>query len=131
MQTTVLEKLITDWNPHFEDVSRGAWKGTIPREKYLKTLKELINIRHTVILTGVRRAGKSVIMQQLAGWLIEEQKVPPQNVVYLFLEDIRVSQYLKLGADLLESLYTYYLERYNPQGRVYLFLDEIQGIKDF
>ena len=131
MQTTVLEKLITDWNPHFEDVNRGAWKGTIPREKYLKTLRELIDIRHTVILTGVRRAGKSVIMQQLAGWLIEEQKVPPQNIVYLFLEDIQVSQYLKLGADLLESLYTYYLERYNPQGRVYLFLDEIQGIKDF
>ena len=131
MQTLVLEKLITDWNPHFEDVGRGAWKGTIPREKYLKTLKELINIRHTVILTGVRRAGKSVIMQQLAGWLIEEQKVPPQNVVYLFLEDIQVSQYLKFGADLLESFYNYYLERYNPQGRVYLFLDEIQGIKDF
>lgn len=131
METTVLEKLIIDWNPHFEDVRRGAWKGTIPREKYLKTLKELINIRHTVILTGVRRAGKSVIMQQLAGWLIEEQKVPPKNVVYLFLEDIQVSQYLNLGADLLEMLYTYYLERYNPEGRIYLFLDEIQGIRDF
>lgn len=131
MQNTVLEKLISDWNPHFENVSRGAWKGTIPREKYLKTLKELIGIRHAIILTGVRRAGKSVIMQQLAGWLIERKKVPPQNVVYLFLEDIQVSQYLKLGADLLEILYTYYLERYNPQGRVYLFLDEIQGIKDF
>lgn len=131
MQTTVLEKLIKDWNPHFEGVHRGAWKGTIPREKYLKTIKELINIRHTIILTGVRRAGKSVLMQQLAGWLIEEQKVPPQNVVYLFLEDIQVSQYVQQGADLLESLYTYYLEHFNPQGKVYLFLDEIQGVKDF
>lgn len=79
METTILEKLIIDWNPHFEDVRNGAWKGTITREKYLKKLKELINIRHTVILTGVRRAGKSVIMQQLAGWLIEEQKVPPKK----------------------------------------------------
>jgi len=96
MQTTVLEKLITDWNPHFRDVHRGAWKGTIPREKYLKTLKELMNIRHTVILTGVRRAGKSVLMQQVAGWLIEEQNVSPQNVLYLFLEDIQVIPYLKL-----------------------------------
>ena len=131
MQTTVLEKLITDWNPHFRDVHRGAWKGTIPREKYLKTLKELMNIRHTVILTGVRRAGKSVLMQQVAGWMIEEQNVSPQNVLYLFLEDIQVIPYLKLGAELLESLYTYYLERFNPQGRVYLLLDEIQGIKEF
>ena len=131
MQASVLEKLLTDWNPHFEDVRRGAWKGTIPRQKYLKTLKELMDIRHTIVLSGVRRAGKSVLMQQLAGWLIEEQDVPPQNVVYLFLEDIQVSQYLALGADLLESLYTYYLERYNPAGRVYLLLDEIQGVKDF
>ena len=131
MENAVLEKLITDWNPHFEDINRGAWKGTVPREKYLMRLKELLNIRHTVILTGVRRAGKSTLMQQLAGWLIEEQKNPPTNVVYLFLEDIQVSQYLKLGADLLENLYTYYLEHYNPQGKIYLLLDEIQGIKDF
>ena len=131
MQAMVLEKLISDWNPHFEEVGRGRWKSTITREGYLNTLKKLIDIRHTVILTGVRRAGKSVLMQQLAGWLIEEQKVPAINVVYLFLEDIQVSQYLKLGADLLESLYTYYLERYNPQGRVYLLLDEIQGVRDF
>jgi len=127
----VLEKLITTWNPHFEDKALGAWKDTIPREKYLDTLKKLIDIRHAIILTGARRAGKSTLMQQMAGWLIEEKKVPPQNVVYLFLEDILVSQYLTLGADLLETLYTYYLERYNPQGRIYLFLDEIQGIKDF
>jgi predicted AAA+ superfamily ATPase len=131
MQTAILEKLITDWNPHFEDVGQGRWKGTVTRERYLETLKKLMDIRHTVILTGVRRAGKSVLMQQLAGWLIEERKVLPTNVVYLFLEDIQVSQYLKLGADLLESLYTYYLERYNPSGRVYLLLDEIQGVKDF
>lgn len=131
METSILEKLISDWNPHLKDARRSFWKGSIPREKYLKTLKELVNIRHAVILTGARRAGKSVLMQQLAGWLIEEQKVPPENVVYLFLEDIQVTQYLKLGAELLESLYNYYLERYNPQGRVYLLLDEIQGVKEF
>ena len=131
MDTTVLEKLITTWNPHFEDISQGGWKDTVPREKYLETLKELIDIRQVIILTGVRRAGKSTLMQQLAGWLIEEKKVPPKNVIYLFLEDILVTQFLKFGADLLESLFNYYLERYNPQGKIYLFLDEIQGIKGF
>ena len=131
MDHTILEKLLMDWNSHFADVKRGAWQGTIPREKYLHTVKELMDIRHTIVLTGVRRAGKSVLMQQLIGWLIEEKQVPPQNVVYLYLEDLQVSPYLNMGAGLLEALYAYYLERYNPQGRVYLFLDEIQGIKDF
>lgn len=131
MDTQVIEKLITDWNPHFEDINRGRWKDTVPREKYLETLRKLIGIRHTIILTGVRRAGKSTLMQQLAGWLIKEKKVPPRNVLYLFLEDLLVSPYLQLGADLLEAIYSYYLERYNPQGKVYLMLDEIQGVKGF
>jgi hypothetical protein len=70
-------------------------------------------------------------MQQMAGWLIKDRQVPPHNVVYLFLEDILVAPYLKSGAELLETFYTYYLERYNPQGKIYLFLDEVQGVKDF
>lgn len=131
MDKDVVYSLLTAWNPHFKDIGRGAWRGTVPRQLYLKKLQELMDIRHTVVLSGVRRAGKSVLMQQLAGWLIEHEHVPPQNIVYLFLEDIQLSQYLALGAGLLEALFTQYLKHYNPVGRVYLFLDEIQGIKDF
>jgi len=131
MDTQVIEKLINDWNPHFTDIHRGNWKHTITRGKYLESLKKLIDLRHAIIFTGVRRSGKSTLMQQLAGWLIEDQKVPPQNVVYLFLEDILVAPYLKFGADLLETLYSYYMEHYNPSGKVYLLLDEIQGLKGF
>jgi len=131
MDTQIIEKLISDWNPHFEDISRGRWNGTISRVRYLAAIKKLINIRHTIILTGVRRAGKSTLMQQLAGWLIQEEKVPPCNVLYLYLEDLLVSPYLSLGADLLEGIYSHYLERYNPQGKVYLLLDEIQGVIGF
>jgi predicted AAA+ superfamily ATPase len=131
MDTTTLQQLITTWNPHFEDVKRGFWVDTVPREKYLTRIENLMNIRHTIFLSGVRRSGKSTIVQQTIGRLIEKHNVPPQNILYLYLDDIKMQQYLSLGANLLEQLYSYYVERYNPEGRVYLFLDEVQGIKDF
>lgn len=90
-----------------------------------------MDIRQAVFLSGVRRSGKSTIVQQTIGRLIEQHNVPPKNILYLYLDDILVQQYLSLGADLLEQLYAYYREQYNPEGRVYIFLDEIQGVKDF
>ncbi len=131
MDREVLHTLLTTWNPHFADLAKGKWEGTVKREKYLERLKPLMDIPHVVILSGVRRAGKSTLMQQIMEYLIKEKRVPAKNVVYLFLEDILVQQYLSMGWKLLDQLYKYYLETYNPEGKVYLFLDEIQGVKEF
>jgi hypothetical protein len=131
MDREILQTLLTTWNPHFTDLSKGEWKGTVKREKYLERLKSLMDIPHVVILSGVRRAGKSTLMKQIMEHLIKEKGVPAQNVVYFFLEDVQVQQYLSMGWKLLDELYNYYLQTYNPQGKVYLFLDEIQGIKEF
>lgn len=131
MDKDVLHTLLITWNPHFSNPSKGKWAGTVLRGKYLERLQKLLGIRHVLILTGVRRAGKSTLMHQLMNHLINKKGVPAKNVVYLFLEDILVQQYLNLGWKLLENIYNFYLETYNPQGKVYLFLDEIQGVKDF
>lgn len=131
MDRDILLQLITRWNPHFENPSKGRWVGTVPREVYLRRLKKLLDIRHILILTGVRRSGKSTLMFQMMQSLIEEKGVPPVNVLYLQLEDILVTPYLKLGAKLLEEIFKFYLETYNPQGKIYIFLDEIQGIQEF
>lgn len=130
MDTNEVEILIKKWNPHFEDPSRGEWVGKVPREKYMQRLFRVMDIRHILILTGVRRSGKSTLMRQLMGKLIE-QGTAPTNILYLYFEDILVQKYLSLGADLLEQFYFFYMEKYNPQGKVYLFLDELQGLKDF
>lgn len=131
MDRDVLNTLLTTWNPHFVNPSKGKWTDTVPREKYLDRIKRLMNLRHVIILTGVRRAGKSTLMHQLMQYLITDKNIPAKNIVYLFLEDVLVQQYLSLGWKLLEDLYNFYLETYNPQGKVYLFLDEIQGVGDF
>ena len=130
METSEIELLIKKWNPHFEDPTKGEWVGKIPREKYMQRLWKVMDIRHIVILTGVRRSGKSTLMRQLMGRLIREG-TKPTNVLYLYFEDLLVQKYLSQGSDLLEQFYSFYMEKYNPQGKVYLFLDELQGIKDF
>lgn len=131
MDRDVLSSLLTTWNPHFANQSRGKWAGTVLRGKYLEWIKKFMDIRHAITLTGVRRAGKSTLMHQLMQHLIVEKNIPAKNVVYLFLEDVLAQQYLSGGWKFLEELYNFYLETYNPQGKVYLFLDEIQGVKDF
>jgi hypothetical protein len=131
MDNDVLRKLITTWNPHFEDVNRGAWHGKVPRKGYLTKIEGLMDIRHAVFLSGVRRSGKSTIVHQIIGNLIEQKKVPPKNLLYLYLDDIQVQPYLSLGADLLEQFYNFYREQYNPKGRIYIFLDEVQAVDSF
>ncbi|MEI7578761.1 MAG: ATP-binding protein [bacterium] len=130
MDNTNFEILINKWNPHFQDVEKGEWVGTIPREHYLTAIFETMNIRHVTVLSGVRRSGKSTIIKQLIQKLIEKGN-NPQNLLFLQLEDVLISPMLDRGWQLLEDIYKYYLEKYNPKGRVYLFLDEIQGISDF
>lgn len=130
MNPTEIDLLIKKWNPHFEDIEKGEWVGTVPREKYLKRLWKAIDIRHVLILTGVRRSGKSTLMRQLMGKLIEAG-TNPKNALYLYFEDLLVQPYLPSGAKILEEFYTFYFEKYNPQGKVYIFLDELQGVKEF
>jgi len=130
MKQVEKETLISKWNPHFQDISKGGWVDTVPREKYLGRLWEAMELRHVMVLTGVRRSGKSTLIQQLIGKLIEEG-TDPKNTLYLHLEDVLVRPYLKLGWKLLEELYTYYLEKYNSQGKVFVFLDEIQSVSEF
>lgn len=130
MDPITIEILIKKWNPHFDDVKRGEWIGTIYREKYLERIEDVMDLRHVVILTGVRRSGKSTIMRQLIGKMIEKG-TNPQNLLYLYFEDLMVQRYIPLGADLIEKFYSFYLEKYNPQGKIYVFLDELQGVKEF
>ena len=140
MNTADIQTLLTTWNPHFLDVNKGMWQNTTTRSWYLSQIEKTLTMRHVVILTGVRRSGKSVLLHQLMHRLIIAG-TPSKNIVYINLEDILIEKYLVeegkhrdnfvVGAELLEQLYQTYKSTYNPQGKVYFFLDEIQGITAF
>lgn len=81
--------------------------------------------REILIITGIRRSGKSSLMKLLCNDLIKKRNVSGNNILYLNFEDER---FVPFTVQDFEPLYETFLELENPQGRTYLFLDEIQNI---
>ncbi len=82
--------------------------------------------REIIILTGVRRCGKSSLLRLICKDLLEKEAVPATNILYLNFEDER---FLPFTVQDFDRLYETFIEMENPQGRLFLFLDEIQNIR--
>lgn len=78
-----------------------------------------------VVLIGPRRAGKTTVMFQLMD-LLGQKGVPSEAMLHVNFEEPALAPELSL--DLLDEIYTAYRTALFPQGRVYLFLDEIQNV---
>lgn len=109
------------------------WNGNLiqtgfERLSYTSKIKQYIGNNLVKVLVGQRRAGKSFILRQIALKLIS-QGVRAENILYLNKEFIELSV---LGnAYELETLYQAYRTKLKPEGRVYLFIDEIQYIEEW
>ena len=90
-------------------------------------LKNTLETRQVVILTGLRRVGKTTLMKQLINHLIGEQGVDPKLVFYVSLDD-----YLLTSNTIIEIIEEYRkINRVSFSEKVYLFLDEVTHRKDF
>lgn len=78
-----------------------------------------------VTLSGLRRVGKSTILYQLMDALTAEG-IESKAMLHINFEEPALAPYLTLN--LLDTLYDVYRATVYPQGKVYLFLDEIQNI---
>lgn len=96
------------------------------RENYLKKIRGFYHDTGLIkVITGVRRCGKSCLMQTIADEL-KENGIPRENLIYLNL-DKRGFRGIKT-ADQLEAL----IEEYSvAKGTKYLFIDEIQNVNGF
>lgn len=91
----------------------------IQREHYIEQVRPFYESDLIKIITGIRRCGKSVIMEQI----IKEIKKKTDNVIYLNFEDKKVSSNIT-NADKLIS----FVEENKKEGKCYLFFDEIQTL---
>ncbi len=89
----------------------------IQREHYIAEVRPFYESDLIKIITGIRRCGKSVIMEQI----IKEIAKKTDNIIYLNFEDKKVSANIT-NADKLIS----YVEENKQEGKCYLFFDEIQ-----
>ena len=98
-----------------------------PREILAKAA-DMVRQKEIHVITGVRRSGKSTLMRLIARYLIQEGKVPRENILYLNFEDDRFAEFKTPD---FQTLYEAYLEVESPTGRKYFFLDEIQNLPDW
>lgn len=102
-------------------------KKLYPRELYLNKIRPFYHENDLIkVITGVRRCGKSSLMQLIAKELIKSG-VDESKIVYLNLDKRPYRRVKK--ADQLEDILA---DKLDPiEGDKYLFIDEIQNVKDF
>lgn len=94
----------------------------IKREKYLKQIRQFYDSDLVKVITGIRRSGKSIILQEI----MEEIKSKSDNVIYLNFE--KTSDLSKAGT--FSSLVNY-INGNRKDGKCYVFLDEVQEVEDW
>jgi len=98
----------------------------VERKDYMNTLKALRDKNLIKVLTGVRRCGKSTVMQMFKDYLCADG-VKENQIVFLNFEDYENRKYLND----LDALYYYVINQLDTSKRCYVFLDEIQQVNDF
>ena len=94
----------------------------IYREHYISKIREFYDSDLIKIITGIRRSGKSVILEQVK----DEIKNKTDNIISLNFEDKRILTTIKDGDSLIA-----YVEQNRKRGKCYVFLDEVQMLDDW
>ena len=96
----------------------------IERENYLQQLKNVMDTPDIKVITGVRRSGKSKLMDAFISYLNEQPE--EKNIIRIKL-NLKEFEHLKNGDD----LYRYINEHFVDKITNYLFIDEVQLCKGF
>lgn len=96
----------------------------ILRQAYLDKIIPLIDKNLIKVLTGVRRCGKTVLLSQIQDYLLKSRSIPASNIISISLESKKNKKY-RDG----DALYDYLISTCESlDGKVYIFLDEIQAV---
>ena len=94
------------------------------RDNYLKQLIAFQDTSMVKVVTGIRRCGKSSLLKLMMRHL-EETGVEAVQIISMNFESI---QFADMGS---KELYRYVQERLPAGKRVYIFLDEVQKVRDW
>jgi len=97
----------------------------IIRETYLKKLRQLKDQNIIKVITGIRRSGKSTLMEAFKNELLT-QGIPEKNIIFLNFEErenLHLTDWVTLYDEIIKSV--------NPNEKHYIFLDEVQMVNDF
>ena len=95
----------------------------INRPQYLNQLIQNKDVDLVKIVTGIRRCGKSSLLDLFHKYLTENG-VPDAHIIHMNMESLRyrdLTNYL--------SFYDYICKRISPDGKTYLIFDELQAVE--
>lgn len=97
----------------------------VERKEYLAKLWEWKDEHIIKVVTGIRRCGKSVLLEQFKDRL-HLAGVEAEQIISINFEDLEFEELLDY-----KVLYRYIKERLCSDKMTYIFLDEIQNVSDF
>jgi predicted AAA+ superfamily ATPase len=97
----------------------------ISRETYLQKLRQLKDQNLIKVVTGIRRSGKSTLLEAFKNELIESG-VSKKNIVFMNFEE---REHLHLTD--WSTLYDEIMKKLGSDKKKYVFLDEVQNVNDF
>lgn len=97
----------------------------ISRESYIKEIRPFYESDLIKIITGIRRCGKSVVMEQVR----DEISLQEKKIIYLNFELRSVSAKISNDIELI-SFIENEMQSF-PNEKWYVFLDEVQFVKDW
>ncbi len=98
----------------------------ISRNHYLKTLSSLKDKNLIKVATGVRRCGKSTLMQQFQDLLRKENEEVSIISIHLDMPEFRF-----LAEKNWKEVYDYIIKNLKKKVNNYVFIDEVQNIPEF
>jgi hypothetical protein len=99
---------------------------TIIRKSYLKTLSVLKDKNLIKVATGVRRCGKSTLMQQF------QDSLRAENLdVSILAINMDMPEFRFLGEKNWKEIYDYIVQYIKKDQTNYVFIDEVQNVSEF
>ena len=96
------------------------------RENYLSKIRSFYNSDLIKILVGIRRCGKSVILDQIINELKTNNNVDDEHIIFINFEYIEFEELLDY-----KKLKQYVKNKIKDDQIYYLFLDEVQNVDSF
>ena len=96
------------------------------RELYIEKIKPFIDKNIIKVLTGIRRSGKSVMLKLIMEEL-KQNKIDEKQFININFENL-----INIELTTADKLYEYILKKVSEiKKKCYIFLDEIQEVKDW